>query len=386
MIIMLRKTRILYIIDEVTGNIGGTEKQLIELINGLNRDKFEIVLTCFRKSHWFEANSSIFECETKIIRINNFRNLLSYLNILKLIRFIRDYKPDIVHTFFPVGNILGVLSSRMAGTKNIISSRRDYGEWMNGRYLFATRLANRFVKRVITNSDRVKELTERKEGISGERVDVIYNGINLVAFNKTEVNRELRRILGIPDNHKIVGIVANFRPMKHHYTFINAANEILAAREDISFILIGTGFGVQSTKEANEKLVKSFGIENNVHFIGPQDEVISYLSIMDIGVNCSACEGLSNAVMEYMATGVPCIVSRSGGNPDLITNNVHGYTFELDDSIALARLILQLLGDDTIRRRFVENARKKIEEEMSMERMVSKYEDLYMRLAGYEGR
>ena len=299
-------------------------------------------------------------------------------------RFINTYKPDLVHTFFPVGNIIGVCFARIAGTKNIVSSRRDYGEWMNTRYLLATRLANRCVTKIVGNSlNSVKQLTIAKEKIGADRVDVVYNGINLDLFHNIRKVTGFKKVIGIPDSHNVIGIVANFRPMKHHHTFIRAASEVLKISRNVSFVLVGTGFGKSSTKESTEELARSLGIEKNVYFVGPQREkLFAFLAIFDIGVNCSAEEGLSNAVMEYMAAGIPCIVSEAGGNPDLIVNGVHGYTYPLDDYMSLANLILGLIKDEELRKRFVKNARIKIEKEMGMGSMLARYEALYTNIVG----
>jgi glycosyltransferase involved in cell wall biosynthesis len=381
---MKTTVKIIYIIDKIAGNLGGTENQLTKLINGLSKDKFEIQLICFGDSTWFQANRATFQCESTILQINKINKFTTYTNFLKLINYLRAYKPDVVHTFFPVGNIVGVIASRLAGIRNVISSRRDYGEWMSRRYLVATRFANRFVKIIVPNSRQVGELTKQKEKAEIEKLRVIYNGIDSDSFKNLEKNLDLKRLLSIPENNKVVGIVANFRPMKHHHIFIKAAKEILRKRNDVSFILVGAGFGVDSTKEDNEKLAGLLGLNEHVRFVGPQRHIAPYLSIMDIGVNCSAGEGLSNAIMEYMAAGVPCIVSSAGGNPDLITHNVDGFTFELDDYLALADLTLRLLNDGATRKQFIHNAARKIEDTMSISAMLSNYESLYREIAGLQ--
>lgn len=381
---MCRPMKIVYIIDKIAGNLGGTENQLTKLINGLPTEKCEKKLICFSDSPWFQANKAEFQCESTVIPINKVNKLTTYVNFVKLVGHLRTYKPDIVHTFFPVGNSVGVIACRLAGMSNVVSSRRDYGEWMSPRYLLATRFADRFVKKIVANSRQVEELTKQKEKVNGKKLRVIYNGINSDSFKNLKKNQDLKRQLSIPENNKVVGIVANFRPMKHHHIFIKAAKEILSKRNDVSFILVGAGFGPDSTKEDNEKLAKSLDISEHVRFVGPQKQIASYLSIMDIGVNCSAGEGLSNAIMEYMAAGVPCIVSSAGGNPDLITNNVDGFTFELDNYLALADLTLRLLNDDATRKQFIDNAARKIEETMSVPAMLSNYESLYREIAGLQ--
>ena len=375
-----RQLRILYLIDILAGNQGGTERQLIELIKGLDRERFKSYLICLSDSPWFQTNARIFDCDSSVWKIDKLKNMSTYINFGGLIKFMKDFKPDIVHTFFPVGNSLGVIAARLSGIKQIVSSRRDYGEWMNDRYLFATKLANTFTTRIIANSQAVRELTERAEKVRNGKVEVIYNGIDLNKFNKCKRDDTLKKKLNIPDNDKVVGIVANFRPMKHHFTFIQAAHEILQTRQDISFLLVGGTPETVPLMEKMKALGKSFNISEKLCFTGSHEDIMPYLSIMDIGVNCSEKEGLSNAIMEYMAGGIPCIVSNAGGNPDLITNNVNGYTFELDDYRTLAERVLKLLDDDVTKQIFIERSRDKIEKEMSLEAMLLQYENLYQRL------
>ena len=373
---MSRPIKIFFIIDVLDTDLAGTENQLIKLINGLDKTKFNVQLICLKSHPWFQANRNILDCFSTIIEINRFNKIDTYLNFFKLINAFKSNNPDIVHTFFPTGNIVGVIAAKLAGVKLIISSRRDFGEWINGRYLFATKLANKFVDAVITNSYQVKELTERKERLKNGKVFVISNGIDTASFRAFDRSCSLKKKLNIPDHHKVVGIVANFRPMKHHYTFLKAAREILKTRDDVSFILVGKG----SLQADLERTVNLYGINDHMHFTGPQKEVIPYLSIMDVGINCSEKEGLSNAIMEYMASGVPCVVSDAGGNSDLISHNINGYTFKLDDYKALADLTLDLIKDKETRDKFIFNAREKIEKEMSLEVMLSKYETIYQKL------
>jgi glycosyltransferase involved in cell wall biosynthesis len=370
---MVKPIKILYIIDELNCKLGGTENQLIKLLHGLNKEKFQVRVLRFKNRSWSQINSSILQCDESVIDIYKFNRISTYINFIKLIQFIREYKPHVVHTFFPVGNILGVIAARLAGVENTVSSRRDYGEWMNSRYLMATRIANKFVTKIVANSYSVKTLTEKREHTRNGQVEVILNGINTTEFYNIRKDTDLKARLNIPEHDKVVGIVANFSPVKHHDTFIKAAGEITAVRKDVSFVLVGTG----EMQRELESLGASLNIAHKLVFAGPQADVIPYLSIMDVGVNCSVREGLSNAIMEYMAAGIPCVVSNANGNIDLITHDENGYTFEIDDYRTLAKLILGLLDDAATRRKFIKNARRKIEYEMSLEAMLFRFEHFY---------
>jgi len=210
---------------------------------------------------------------------------------------------------------------------------------------------------------------------------VIYNGIDPGPFTRSQPDRSLRRELGIPDGHKLVGIVANFRPMKRHVTLVRAAREILDRRRDVAFVLIGQNVTHDGQQQVLEELAASLGVRDHFHFVGARPDVARYLSIMDIGVNCSVGEGFSNAIMEYMAAGVACVVSDGGGNPDLIKSDVHGLVFPVDDHGALARHILRLLAEPDTRSRLVENARRRIDLELSIPAMLAHHENLYRRIA-----
>lgn len=374
---MNRKIKLTYIIDVLDSDLAGTENQLIKMINGVDKHKFDVELICFNDHPWLQANKGRLACSTRIFRMSRFKRPGAYLNFIRLVKYLRSCRPDVVHTFFPVGNILGVLACALSGVKAVVSSRRDYGEWMSPRYLLFTKLANRFASKIIANSNAVKELTIKMEKAADDKVGVIYNGIDPAAYRCIERDAKLKASLNIPDGNLVAGIVANFRPMKHHHTFLRAAREVLDARKDVTFILIGRG----PLKDAMEKLAAELRISRDVIFLGSQREVLPYLSIMDVGVNCSEGEGLSNAIMEYMCAGVPCVVSRAGGNTDLIQDGVNGYTFEIDDYKALAAVLLRLFADAGARARFTAEAKVKIEREMSLGVILSKYEELYTRLA-----
>lgn len=371
---MVRHIRIIYVIDFLDTNLAGTENQLIKLINGLDKKKFEVQLLCFRNHPWLEANANSLDCVKTIIDISQFGRFSTYRNIYRLIKFFWRAQPDIVHTFFPVANIIAVVAARMAGVRNIISSRRDYGEWMSAGYLRFTKLANRFVCGIIANSPSVKALTIDAEKIAGDKVEVLYNGIDAEPFKDLGVDWDLKQRLGIPRMNKVVGIIANFRPMKRHDTFVRAAHEILKARTDVDFVLVG---GIARLQEQTEALGHTLGIAEKLHFVGPQHSVIPYLSIMHVGVNCSEREGFSNAVMEYMAAGVPCVVAASGGNSDIITNGVDGLTFPLGDHRALAENILKLLNDEALGKEFARKGRQKIDSELTVTAMLSAHQRFY---------
>ncbi len=376
---MQKKIKILFIIDEIAHLNAGTEIQLARLINGLDKSSYDVHLYCLTPSDWIKKKGSQYlDCQISIFPCLRYRNPVTYYNILKLILSLRALKPQIVHTFFLNSNTLGVFAAHLAGTKCIISSRRDFGQWMNSLTLFFTKIANRFVSSIHANSQKVKELTEKMEGVNSDKIDVIYNGIDIDDFNikMASVGRDIRKELCISSENKIVGIVANLRPMKHLDTFIRAVALVRERRKDISFVLVGEGPSRKYLEELSSKL----HIGNNVYFVGRQDEVAPYLRSFDLAVNCSAQEGISNAIIEYMLAQIPCIVTASGGNTELIEHGWNGYTFPLNDHTKLASIMMSLIDDKEKQTLFIERAKEKIERNMAIEKMIKSFEKYYANL------
>lgn len=368
--------KVSFVIDFLATAHAGTENQLLKLIEGLS-SSHEVELVCLRPTPWLEAHRASLPVRVTVF---NFTSLLHWtlpFNLWRLTRHFRLARPDVVHTFFPVSNIFAVICARRAGVKAIVSSRRDYGHWINAHYLAATRIANRFVTRIVANADQVRDLTARVEGFPAERIEVIYNGIDPSQFEVDEPDEALRTALGIATGPKLITLVGNIRPIKRHDTLIEAARLLVDQGRDIRLLFVG---GNNGNRDEVVRRVASAGLTDRVHFVRAEGDIERYLSISDVGVNCSESEGLSNAIMEYMAAGVPTVVSRGGGNVDLVKNEVHGLTFPVGDAPALAAAIARMLDDAAFRDACVRRARQRIDDEMALPVALQRSVDLYREL------
>lgn len=371
------KTRVAFIIDFIYGPTAGTENQVLKLLAGLDRQRYELHLISLRKTPWLEAHGGELGVALRCFDIHRVRNPGTILQLGGLIRHLRRIKPQVVLTFFTLSNIVGVLAARLSGCGEIWGTRRDFGVWYNNAFrgdLHFLKFANRFVRGIVTNAQTVRDLLVKVEGVDPESVRVISNGIDVEAFSGIDSMRgETRRMLGIPEGAPVVGIVAGLRPMKHHATFLAAAKLILERRGDCHFVIVGDG----PLRQQLESLSRELGVASRVRFVGWQSEVRACLSAFDVGVNCSENEGLSNAIMEYLAAGVPCVVSDAGGNTELVENGVNGMTFPLGATGALAEKILRLLDDADLRRRYADNGLRMVRERFCVANMIGEYDRLF---------
>ena len=271
----------------------------------------------------------------------------------------------------------GVFLSHLSGARRIAASRRDYGDGLGFNELLLLRFSNHFLKVIITNSTPVKKLTIKNEKFAREKIVVIHNGIEI-----NEKPEKLKNVISIksqlkiPADKKMVGIVANLREMKRHITLIRAAAEVVKTEANVCFVLVGDG----PLRLYLEEMVRFYEVQDYIYFAGSQTDILPYLKMFDIGVNCSAKEGMSNAIMEYMIYGIPSIVSYAGGNPELIENGINGFTFKLDRYNELAEKILLLLNDDELQTKFMNESLNKIQSKFSIENMINSYDNLFKKL------
>ncbi len=364
--------RLLYIIDCL--NIGGTEKQLIEIINRLDHGKFDLYLCCLRDSgylHKLELNCNILVLELQ--------SLLSFKGIGKLFnlsKFIRTNNIQIVQTFFIDANIVGTIAARLGGARVIISSRRDMVYWYTPVISIIYRTLKPFTTRYLANSCSVRDHVAEKEGISKDRIDVLYNGIDLSRYSVENYSRSpgIRNEIGATHDEAIVGIVSNLnRRVKRVDVFVQAAAEILGKGINALFIVVGEG----PLKSELQHQGMELGIAHKLRFVGSKDNVVPYIQSFNIAVNSSESEGFSNAVLEYMACGIPAVATSFGGSSESVINGETGLLVRPNNPAEMADAIITLLKDPVKARSMGARGREYVEENFAFDVVVEKQEKYY---------
>ena len=369
----MKKIKIAYVIDIIDGPWGGTEKQLLLLLEHLDRGMFEPWLCCLRAGDWIRRNSP---CPVYELGFRSFLSPGTYLKLFRFYRFLKEKKFDIVQTFSRDGRIAGVLAGRLARADAVIDTRRNFGHWYTKRELLIVKVLNRFCNAFIVNSVAVKERTMEKEGIPGEKVHVVYNGIDFDGVRENALRNGLfRERIGLDIDGPVVVSVANLRAVKRLDVLLKAAAEVLSKFPSAHFLLIGEG------PEEGElsRLSDSLDIKERVHFAGKRGDVGDLLAGCSIGVLSSDSEGLSNAIMEYMTAGLPVVCTDVGGNGELVRDGENGFLVPSGDYGRMAGAIQRLLEDGGLSLRMGENSRH-IAEGFGLKECVRKTEALYLEL------
>lgn len=376
-------TKIAYVIDSL--DIGGTEKQFYLLLKYLNRHRFSpYVISLSPGGYWVEP---IRQLGIELVELRRKRSY-EFRRLYLLASLIKRYNPHIIHTFQSPANTYGVLSSFLNGRKKIIVSRRSIDPIETNSLIKKTlnHIVYRAADVVVCNAKALYEdLRARYD--TKIRAVVIPNGIEPLQSFQPKNMKILKRDLGLPSSTRVLGTVGRLVPKKNHRLFLDIASEVLKRHPSTYFLVVGGGPMEMELRVYAQQL----GIADRVIFTGPRDDIIQLLGIFDIflftSYHESEGEGLPNAVMEAMVSGLPCVASRSSGADELFCDGEAGYligeTGYLTDPGTKEKFIekvLTLLEDEDLRKRMGQRGRAISKEKFSARRMVQQFEDLYASL------
>lgn len=363
----------MYLIDYFEGPRGGTEGQLLELIQNLDRKRFEPLLAVFRPSDYLKEHP--FPCPVEVLHIGKLAHPGALLRLFRMSYSIRRSGVGMVHILLNDASIVAPFFCKVGGSK-VAVSRRDMGFWYNGVNLAALKVSNLFVDRIVANSRAVQANVIQRESIPESNTAVIYNGHHSERFDLPP-SSDFRKRYGIRSDDPVIGMVANLKPMKRQSDLIRAFAIVKGEIPNAHLVFVGGG---QKEEALLGDLARSLQIEQNVHILGGISEVVPIVKHFDVGVLCSESEGLSNAIIEYMGCAKPTVCTRTGGNGELIDDGHNGFLVDVGDMKGMAGRILQLLSDPALAYTFGERARSRIHQQFSVQKMTDSYMDLYEEL------
>ena len=356
-------------------HIGGTEGQVVELLRGLP-SSYRVQVAVLQDTgpllesvHRLGYTPVEFSLQGSLASANTARQ------ILRLARWLEHERVELVHVHDFYSTMLVVPAARLAGTK-VIVGRLDLAHWHGKARRVLLKGLTRMADHVVANAEAVREMLVREEGLPAGRVTVIPNGLDLARF-RARAREGLNAPL--PDTHgaPVVVHVANMNhPVKRQEDLLRALARVRKQGHTLHAFLVGDG----PRRPELEQLAGTLGLTDTVHFLKHRTDVPAVYARADFGVLCSSAEGMSNAVMEGMASGLPMVVTRVGGNPELVADGERGLVVPPLQPDALAEAFLRLLSDREWGRRLGAEARAFVERELSLERMVRRHDALYQRM------
>ncbi len=358
--------RILHFIEGL-GN-GGKERQLVELLKGLREDKdLQTALVTLGEGDYHQPRIAALG-----IRLHCCRRRLRWDPgvCLRLDRILRDFRPHIVHTHDWMTSFYALPLCRLRRVVLVNGSIRNAFTAGGLRWRLERSLLRLSDLRVANSRAGL-----RSRGFCGdeERNVVIRNGFDFT------------RLQGLTEGppawladraagRKTVGMVASFSPYKDYATFLTAAQEVCSRREDVVFVAIGDG-------DTRQSLQSTLGsrFRDRILFAGRRREVERWVRCFDIGVLATFTEGISNAIMEYMALGKPVVATNGGGTCELVGDGKTGFLVPPRSPSAMSEKIEFLLDHPETACRMGKAGQRRLHRGFSLQRLVEETRNLYQR-------
>jgi glycosyltransferase involved in cell wall biosynthesis len=363
---------------------GGAEWHLLQVLPRLRDRGFDVEVFCLH--HRGELANEMERRGVRVLGIDAgpskhlFLRVggLLFRSIILLAHLIRT-RPDIVHFFLPAAYILGTPASVLSRCRIRLMSRRSQNRYQ--AQLFGTnfieRQWHRRMSAVIGNSRSVVQQLSA-EGIPDSKLYLLYNGVDLPVFGTQMSEKTARDRLGLSSSALVFVIVANLIPYKGHRDLLRAFARIKdQLPQNWLLLCAGRDDGIGASLQDS---VEELGLTQRVHWLGSVKDVSSLLAAADVALLTSHEEGFSNAIIEYMATGLPSIVTDVGGNPEAVLHNETGLVVPPRDSAGLAEAILRLAENPELRRQLGAAARQRVYQHFSLEACVDNYVQLYSQI------
>lgn len=357
--------RILFFTENLRA--GGKERRIIELLKNLTASEdFQIELVLTKDNIHYEE---IYTLNVPIHIIERKYTKKDPLLFFKFFKIARKFKPDIIHVW---GHMVAVYAVPTKWLLNVPLINNEITDSTVNKKLLGKAIVFKHSDRIIANT----YAGLKAYNAPMEKSRVIYNGFSFDRIKNVESPEFMRSKFGITTPY-VVGMVASFLEYKDHDTYIHAALTILKTRSDVTFLCIGDGDDTRYKKlvEANN--------EKNVLFLGRQSQVESIMNGCDIGVLTTNVnhhgEGISNALMEFMAVSKPVITTNYGGSAELVEDGITGYLIDAFSQSQLIEKINDLLNNEAIRIKMGQAGLKRIQEKFSIQTMVHSFKEEYFK-------
>lgn len=360
--------KILILIDSLRR--GGRERRMIELLKSFSKHEgLHVDLVVFSEIIEYPEIYDLPYCTHIIPRVLKKDPSVFY----KLYKLARRIRPSIVHSWGTMSTIYAIPTCKALSLVLINGNIADAPQNLNlfDPRFFRAKLTFPFSDRVVGNSQA--GLLAYKAPRS--KSHCIHNGFDLARFRDLEDPNSVKEKLQILSG-AVVGMVGAFHDRKDYETFVAAAIVMIRDFKNISFIAVGDGPNLPGIKSMVPENMK-----DRIILPGLIQGIESVINIFDIGVLSTNQlvhgEGISNAILEYMALGKPTIATRGGGTPEIVQDGVTGFLIPGKDVQSLVDKINLLVKDATLRQQMGETAREQVTENFSIEVMEQKYLQLY---------
>ncbi len=361
--------RILHVIASL--DRAGAEKQLVLLARGLVQHDFDINVCALTRGGPRAAELRAADIP---VRVLGKRWKGDPFALWRLTQYVRQLRPDLVHTWMFTANTYGRLAALMARVPLLVAAERCADPWKSWLQISLDRALARRTHRIIANSKGVVDFYTR-QGLPSELFHVIAGGVP-PAPDPTTSRTGLLRELQLPASARLIGAVGRLWPQKRVKDLIWAADLVHLIHPDACLLVIGDG----PQRRSLERFTRLLEAETHIRFLGEREDVARIMPHLDVLWQGSEYEGLPNAIMEAMAAAVPVVATDIPGHRELVIPGQTGYLVGIGARTRRTHLTDRILQDSALAFRLGSTGRQHVLQHFRMDTMVQQYVALYEQL------
>ncbi|HUT73652.1 MAG TPA: glycosyltransferase [Armatimonadota bacterium] len=370
------RIKIAYLIE--TAGRAGAETALVNLVGHLDRERY-LPVAATGGPGWLADELRALGADVHYLPSTE-GTRFSIRTLATIVRFLRDQRPHVVHTFLFQMNLYGAIAARLLRIPMIAAVCSKHYELAKWRRIMGWRLIARLSSVVTVNfCDLGDAFCRYARPPAADKVVVIPNGVDAQRFAHPRPRSAVRQGLGIPDSAPVIGTVGRTDPVEGQHFLIEAMAAIAASFPHARLVVVGAKVAPEFADLRRTAVI--FGVDDRVVFTGTREDVPDLLAAMDVFVLPSLSEGMSNALLEAMAAGLPIVATTVGGNAEVIGEDGAGVLVKPGSPVELAQAICPLLHDPQAARAMGERARRRVVERYRLAQVASAYCSIYDRLA-----
>lgn len=370
------KIKVLIVISNL--EFGGAQRQIVELINNIDKEHFELHV-CSLSDYIPLANQFV---KGTIVHVINKKFKFDFSVVFKLARLIRKQHFDVIHSFLFDAEIASRLAAKFSfSAVRVIGSERNTNYTLKKIQKKAYQLTRDMVDLVVANSQSGALFNALQTGVVSDKYRVVYNGVDTHRFKPAD-KALAKKLLGVDKGTVLIGMFASFKIQKNHPILIEALELLHTQGANFKLLLVGDMLygGMHGSDQYCEKLklqIKNSKLDGNVIYLGNQHRVEDIYPACDFTVLPSLFEGTPNVVLESMACAVPVIATRVSDNEKIIEHGFSGAIVEINSVSDLRKNIQQFIDQPAYRARLSQNARKVMEDSYSSLKLAENMENIY---------
>ena len=366
------KIRILHVAQAA----GGVDRYIRMLLKYLDKEKFENILVCSQDFHEEDYRDLVDSFEqVEMTRAIGGRDLKAIKGVRALIK---KYNPDIVYAHSSKAGAIARaadigLRNRCVYNPHGWAFNMRCSAKKKAMYTAIEKIAAPFCDKIICISDAEKQSALDKKICKEDKLQVIFNGVDIEAYENEVHGAVKRKDLNIPEDAFVVGMVGRISPQKAPDVFVKMAKHVKDEVPNAHFIIVGNG----NQEDEIRKYAEDNDFSNSLHITGWVDNPMSYVELFDVACLLSRWEGFGLALPEYMMAGKPIVASRVDAIPNIIRNGENGLLVEVDDDIGASKAVLRILREDGLRKKIVAQGLEDVHNRFNARRVSEEHSKLF---------